>query len=325
MADHFMIDLETMSTAGDAAILSIGIQPFDPREQGIDEAAGAVIHVDLQACMNAGLRVEAATVMWWMTQADDARAALVARDPVLLSEALRELTAFGQKNGGWSWAQVWGNGAAFDIPILENAFRRCRLDIPWAYNKVLDVRTMKWLAPDVPKVMPRVAHDALSDAQAQALYVQDCHRALRGGTGWTPPVYADMSMDAQASRTALEQMWTELGVRNQTEAMEKLREMGAASREEDRPQPPAAAPSTVTENVEDGKMDPLTELWYQLQSQDWWHMMSDDPRVDRRGHQRLTEARAAADRLGDEGKAMFKAWEDHVKRGGPEVPLPQKS
>lgn len=148
MAEHFMIDLETMITAADAAILSIGIQPFDPRAKGIDEAAGAVVHVDLQACMNAGLRVDASTVMWWMTQTDDARAALVARSPVMLSEALRELTAFGQRNGGWSWAKVWGNGAAFDIPILETAFRRCRLDIPWAYNNVLDVRTMKWIAPD---------------------------------------------------------------------------------------------------------------------------------------------------------------------------------
>ena len=72
-----MIDLETLSTAADAAILSIGIQPFDPRGEGIDPAAGLVIHVDLQACMNAGLRVDASTIMWWMTQSDDARAALV--------------------------------------------------------------------------------------------------------------------------------------------------------------------------------------------------------------------------------------------------------
>lgn len=40
MASHFMIDLETMSTAADAAILSIGIQEFDPRGEGIDESAG---------------------------------------------------------------------------------------------------------------------------------------------------------------------------------------------------------------------------------------------------------------------------------------------
>lgn len=322
MAEHFMIDLETMSTAGDAAILSIGIQPFDPRGQGISEAAGLVIHVDLQACMNAGLRVDAATVMWWLSQTDDARAALVARAPVMLSEALRELTAFGQRNGGWSWAKVWGNGAAFDIPILENAFRRCRLDIPWAYNNVLDVRTMKWLAPDVPKVKPKVAHDALSDAQAQALYVQDCHRALQGGTGWTRPVYADMSIDAQAGRTALEQMWTKLGVRNQTEAMSRLREMGAAAREEDKPQPPAAASSTVPEPEGEDKTVKLGELWDRLRGLDWWHMMSDDPRVHRRGEAAVIEARRAADALGEEGKALFKSMEEHVKRGGPEVPRP---
>jgi len=246
MAEHFMIDLETMSTAMDAAILSIGVQPFDPREEVIDEARGLLIHVDLQACLNAGLRLEASTVMWWMTQSDDARAALVAREPLMLSEALRELTAFGQRNGGWAWAKVWSNGAAFDIPILETAFRRCRLDIPWEYNNVLDVRTMKWLAPDVPKVTPSVAHNALSDAQAQAVYVQNCHRALKGGEGWTRPVYADMSIDAQVGRTALEQMWTELGVRNQTEAMEKLRKLkGAPTGEEDRQEPHAAASPAV--------------------------------------------------------------------------------
>ena len=279
MAEHFMIDLETMSTAADAAILSIGIQPFDPRAQGIDEAAGAVIHVDLQACMNAGLRVDAATVMWWMTQTDDARAALVAREPVMLSEALRELTAFGQRNGGWSWAKVWGNGAAFDIPILETAFRRCRLDIPWAYNNVLDVRTMKWLAPDVPKVTPRVAHDALSDAQAQALYVQDCYRVIKGG-------------------------------------------MGAAAREEDMPQPPAAASSTVAEARSEDKTAKLDELWDRLRGLDWWHMMSDDPGVHRRSEAAVSEARRAADALGQEGRDLFRAVEDHVKRGGPEVPRP---
>lgn len=322
MASHFMIDLETMSTAADAAILSIGVQEFDPRGKGIDESAGALIHVDLQACMNAGLRIDASTVMWWMSQSDDARAALVAREPLLLSEALVELVKFGQSHGGWAWANVWSNGAAFDIPILEMAFRRCRRDIPWEYNKVLDVRTMKWLAPDVPKVAPRVAHDALSDAQAQALYVQDCHRALKGGTGWAPPVYADMSVDAQVARTALEQIWTELGVRNQTEAMDRLRSMGAAAREEDKPQPPAAATETIVEAGGEDKTAKLGELWDRLRGLDWWHMMSDDPGVHRRGEAAVSEARRAADALGQEGKDLFRAVEDHVKRGGPEVPRP---
>lgn len=182
MAEHFMIDLETMSTASDAAILSIGVQPFDPRGDGIDEGAGLLINVDLQACMTAGLRVDASTIMWWLAQSDDARAALYGKmsDAVLLSTALQELVAFGQRSGGWSWAKIWSNGAAFDIPILEHAFRVCRRDIPWEYNNVLDVRTMKWLAPDVPRVTPTVIHNALSDAQAQAVYVQRCYAAIKG-------------------------------------------------------------------------------------------------------------------------------------------------
>lgn len=182
MTQHFMIDLETLATSADAAILQIGIQAFDPRGDGVDPAQGVLIHVSGEASLNAGLRLDWNTVQWWLTLDDDARAGMVAKqaDALLLSEALKELVAFGQKHGGWSWAHVWSNGAAFDIPILETAFRRCRRDIPWEYNKVLDVRTMKWLAPNVPKVTPDVAHDALSDCRAQALYVQRCYAELKG-------------------------------------------------------------------------------------------------------------------------------------------------
>lgn len=182
MANHFMIDLETLATSADAAILQIGIQAFDPRGDGVDPAQGVLIHVSGEASLNAGLRLDWNTVQWWLTLDDTARAGMVAgqADALLLSEALKELVAFGQKHGGWAWAHVWSNGAAFDIPILETAFRRCRRDIPWKYSKVLDVRTMKWLAPNVPKVTPDVAHDALSDCRAQALYVQRCYVELKG-------------------------------------------------------------------------------------------------------------------------------------------------
>ena len=281
MADHFMIDLETLSTAADAAILQIGIQAFDPRGDGIDPAQGLIIHVSGEASLNAGLRMDWQTIQWWLSLDDNARAGMVAKqaDALLLSEALVELVKFGQSHGGWSWAKVWSNGAAFDIPILETAFRRCRRDIPWAYNNVLDVRTMKWLAPDVPRVTPDVAHDALSDAQAQALYVQDCYRAIKGG-------------------------------------------MGAAAREGDKPQPPAAATETIVEAGPEDKTEALAALWDRLRGLDWWYMMSEDPGVYKRGSAAESEARAAANGLGEAGKALYAAWEEHAKRGGPEVPRP---
>lgn len=178
---HFMIDTETLSTAGDAALIQIGIQAFDPKGSGLDYQ-GALIQVDGQACINAGLRIDWETIRWWSRQSDEARASAFGEGGLLLSDALAELVRYGQDKGGWSFAWVWSNGAAFDIPILENAFRRCRRDIPWAYNRVLDVRTMKFLAPDVKRIEPEVAHDALSDAQAQALWVQKMYRALKGNS-----------------------------------------------------------------------------------------------------------------------------------------------
>ena len=66
------------------------------------------------------------------------------------------------------------------MPIIENAFRRCRLDPPWQYYNVLDVRTMKMLSPDTPRREPEVAHNALSDSIAQALWVQDMYRDIKG-------------------------------------------------------------------------------------------------------------------------------------------------
>lgn len=178
---HFMIDTETLSTASDAAVLQIGIQAFDPKGSGFDYE-GALIQVDGQACINAGLRIDWETIRWWTRQSEEARASVFGEGGLLLSDALAELTRYGQNKGGWSFGWVWSNGAAFDIPILENAFRRCRRDIPWAYNRVLDVRTIKWLAPDVTRISPEVAHDALSDAKAQALWVQKMFKRLKGNS-----------------------------------------------------------------------------------------------------------------------------------------------
>lgn len=347
MADHFMIDLETLSTASDAAILQIGIQAFDPRGDGIDPAQGLIIHVSGEASLNAGLRMDWQTIQWWLSLDDNARAGMVAKqaDALLLSEALVELVKFGQSHGGWSWAKVWSNGAAFDIPILETAFRRCRRDIPWTYSNVLDVRTMKWLAPEVPRVTPDVAHDALSDAQAQAVYVQRCYKAIKPA-----PVAVDMGkpttffvlnglVDGEEGVTAtpagsgvdpvMADGWYVLadgdpdGKRPFASRDEALRSTkGAPAGEEEPQEPRAAATETIVEAGEEDKTEALAALWDRLRGLDWWYMMSEDPGVYKRGSAAESEAKAAANGLGEAGKALYAAWEEHVKRGGPEVPRP---
>lgn len=353
MANHFMIDLETLSTAADAAILQIGIQAFDPRGDGIDPAQGLIIHVSGEASLNAGLRMDWQTIQWWLSLDDNARAGMVAKqaDALLLSEALVELVKFGQSHGGWAWAKVWSNGAAFDIPILETAFRRCRRDIPWAYNNVLDVRTMKWLAPDVPRVTPDVAHDALSDAQAQAVYVQRCYKAIKAAPEPAPvpwrPTHRHVKRGSEYEVIARAEVQNSGGLpiregdllviyqgdigdtwaRPIGEFQDgRFEELGAAkgapAGEEEPQEPHAAATETIVEAGEEDKTEALAALWDRLRGLDWWYMMSEDPGVYKRGSAAESEARAAANGLGDAGKALYAAWEEHVKRGGPEVPRP---
>lgn len=181
MAQHIMIDLETLSTAPDAGIIQIGAQLFDPTaaEEDCLIGDGICLNVDPQAVMDAGMRIDWSTLHWWMSQPDAFQTLAAPGEGLLLSKALTELSAFVNANGG-RWAKIWANGAAFDPPVLESSYRRCRLDVPWSYNNVLDMRTMKWLAPDVMKVTPNLAHNALSDCRAQALYVARCYRALKG-------------------------------------------------------------------------------------------------------------------------------------------------
>lgn len=178
MAQHIMLDLETLSTAADAGIIQIGAQAFDPEGDGLI-GPGICLNVDPQAVMNAGMRVEWETLHWWMSQPEAFRTLAAPGEGLLLSAALEALARYVGANGG-SYAKVWSNGAAFDVPILESSYRRCRLDIPWRYNNVLDVRTLKWLTPGVERVKPEVAHNALSDARAQALWVQNMYRRLNG-------------------------------------------------------------------------------------------------------------------------------------------------
>lgn len=181
MAQHIMIDLETFSTAPDAGIIQIGAIAFDPTapDEAVLRGPGICLDVDPQAVLDAGMRVEWSALHWWMNQPDAFHTLAAPGEGMKLSIALGELSAYVARNGG-SWAKVWANGAAFDPPILESSYRRCRLDVPWKYNNVLDMRTMGWLAPGVARVEPEVEHNALSDCKAQALYVARCYREIKG-------------------------------------------------------------------------------------------------------------------------------------------------
>ena len=177
MSTHVMVDLETMGTGSYAAIISIGAVKFDPAVKANPEL-WPKFHtaVNLASSLKVGLRVDAATVNWWMSEERaEALKALRAHEPVDLDEALLGfMDWFGDPS-----LPTWGDGATFDNVILRNAFTLLGLDCPWSYKHDRCFRTIKNLKPVTKPVKFGVGHSALDDAISQALTLCKIAKARR--------------------------------------------------------------------------------------------------------------------------------------------------
>ncbi len=155
-----MLDLETMGNSPTAAIIAIGAVQFDPAAGELGGEFYAV--VDLQSSVAAGLRMEPATVLWWLAQSDEARAA-VTQPGRPLADVLRDFA---------SWlpagARVWGNGASFDNVVLASAYKAVGMRVPWNFRADRCYRTLCALKPDRAYARSGTAHNALDDAWSQA-------------------------------------------------------------------------------------------------------------------------------------------------------------
>ena len=164
MAQHIMLDLETMSTASNAAIISIGAVKFSIND-GIKDTF--YINVSLESSMAQGLSVDAQSMMWWIKQSKEAREKL-SESPMDLTYALDAFTSWidGEKY------MMWGNGATFDNVILSNAYKAVGFKQPWSYRNDSCYRTMKNMF-DAPFLLrePLTPHNALDDAKYQALHL----------------------------------------------------------------------------------------------------------------------------------------------------------
>ena len=169
-----MVDLETLGTAHNACILSIGAARFFPRDTGIMEHFE--VFVDPKTCTDAGLHIDADTVMWWMhSDRDGARKEMMACPRLPLRTALRMFTEW--LNGD---RPVWGNGATFDNVILRTAYELMDIAVPWTYWNDRCYRTMKSQYPDVKMVRKGTHHSAAADAVSQAVHLQAIFKSISG-------------------------------------------------------------------------------------------------------------------------------------------------
>lgn len=185
---HMMVDLETIGSGADAAIAEIGAAAFELPGDGIAGEPFSV-HVDLDDCLRCGLKIDVATVYWWMHQDNEARKRFGAaeRHGLKLRAACGALTMFYADRVG-DGAPVWAHGGAFDLPILATAFRAVRLPLPWKYWQGFDTRTLLWLAGNPPRPSVGVKHSAVDDVIAQVSWLQRAYDLVRPATiGEAPP------------------------------------------------------------------------------------------------------------------------------------------
>jgi len=174
-----MIDLETLSTRLDAAVISIGIAIFD--ENGIVETKGWGI--DLNKVTG---HIDPQTVAWWMKpDKDGAREFSFTGkfDPFTVAFELKSLLA------AHNVQEVWANDPHFDYIILRSWWERTNGngnigEFPIPYWAPRSYKTLlgeaKRLGHDTSSWRGVfVAHDPIEDAASQARVVIECRKVLK--------------------------------------------------------------------------------------------------------------------------------------------------
>ena len=163
--NNIMLDLETMGTESNAAIIAIGAVRFNEISIAQDRFYRVI---DLESSMGAGLVTDASTIMWWMKQDDAARKEFF-NGGVSLPQALIDFSH-------WLCPDpiIWGNGATADNVWLSNAYKACDIEKPWKYWADRCYRTIAARYPDIPKERIGTYHKAVDDAETQALHLIKC-------------------------------------------------------------------------------------------------------------------------------------------------------
>ncbi len=163
MKPQTMVDIETLSSKPDAAVIAIGLCLFD--ETGVLDTHQILIDPRLAP----GHR-DSDTLDWWNRQDPDVFRKMMSgeRTPWDACDEMYDVCRH-----DWQSRTIWANAPTFDISILRHLFNTYGIDFPFHFSKEMDYRSVKALAKaqgidfNAP-LEERSAHDAESDAIAQA-------------------------------------------------------------------------------------------------------------------------------------------------------------
>jgi hypothetical protein len=163
-----MIDTETMSTAANAVILTLGAVKFNAASLD-DPYDPFYIKLDVDQQLELGRHVDDGTMTWWSKQGAHVQEEAFSEEGRLgLDKCIDGLAKYLVGAD-----EIWAQGPVFDIAILENLLHQMRRPTPWQFWQIRDSRTLFSLGWDPRKeIGQQDLHNALADAYTQAQAVQ---------------------------------------------------------------------------------------------------------------------------------------------------------
>lgn len=159
-----MLDIETLGTGNNAVIIQIGVCEFD-RLTG--EIGGrACYNLNLKDSLNKGFEIDADTLKWWLQQDQNVFNDILNDDQCTPKVILNELSKIFKDKCVWCHA-------TFDVPLLNNYFKKYDVWGNIDYRKVRDIRTLVDITNfDLDSLdWTNKTHNALDDCIFQVDYV----------------------------------------------------------------------------------------------------------------------------------------------------------
>ena len=182
-----MLDIETLDLGARPVVTQIALYPFDMEtEEIIPDALHIYLPMQPQLDLIPSRTMSADTLLWWMRQGDPAREVFERNTsddfdelPVLMKQLVRR---FEKLTHGVEYELI-AQGPQFDVVAVETLLKDCGLKAPWAYNRIIDLRTLTRYAgfssKDVEPIQGFIAHRADWDCKQQIKVYFEAKRRLR--------------------------------------------------------------------------------------------------------------------------------------------------